>query len=224
MCRVVEQQRQRLVDGASGLSDRMKRWTFDNFDRLIPGVGPGLEAVLNFAESIREAAGQRGAGPFRVDPRAVTLWGPFGGGKTHLGAALVNFCAGLGLPALYCYCPDLWPYLGATMDQDESANYESRFSAVASVAVLVLDEPGGLVDGLGDANVSQGAAKRRARLVDYRYRAGLPTLYLDNRHPDEWGAPQVADRLVAYDSPCIAHVTPESYRRSRPQPWDRGEN
>lgn len=223
VCKLVEQSRQRLLDGASGLEPRMRTWTFVNFDARVPGVADGLLAVRELADRIMEAQGRRRSGePLTCERAIVTLWGAFGGGKTHLGAALVNACAREGVSALYSYAPDLWAYLGATTDRSDDVSYESRMVAVRGVDVLVLDEPGGLVDGSGEASVSPGAAQRRARLLDFRCRSGRPTLLLDNRHPDDWGAPQVADRLLDQDAAvCVLHTTPVSYRRMAP--WERGE-
>lgn len=223
-CRVVERERQQVADGASQLGERMRRWTFENYDLQVPGVRAGFLAVREFAEKIVEAEAMRGARPLTLEPALYTLWGMFGTGKTHLGAALVNYCTERGIRALFCDGPNLWPFLGATMDRNEEISFEARFAAVANVPVLVLDEPGGLVNAYGVAELTQGAAARRARLIDHRYRGGLPTLILDQRHPSEWGDPRLAERLLSWESVCINHETPESYRIRLPgDPWGRGE-
>lgn len=222
-CEIVKTRRFELLWEINHISREMRGWTFKNFDRTRENVSTGHKAVYVFARDIHmrwQECVADGA-PFNMpDYWAVTLWGPPGCGKTHLGTALFNAMQSCGIPALFCDAQRLWPWLGCTSDYDPDVSYESRFTVVATVPVLILDELGGQLNANGTVKLTDAMLDRRQRLIRYRYENRLPTLVLDNRDPDDWHDDAIVDRLLARQNPCVSHGSLDSYRRHGPgQGW-----
>lgn len=224
-CQQYHQRRMQQLAERSGMTPHIrKRWTFATYDyQTVPLVEAGYRAVRRFADDIKHAwKRKRSPSDFELgDYWCVTLYGPFGGGKSHLGYALLNELHAHGVPALRMFALDLWPYLGCVAEPDPAVDYEARLREVAEVPVLVLDEPGGRVnDNFQVEPLTPAAFSRRTRIIEHRWEHRLPTLLLDQRDPDDWGDPATADRIHTYGNPCIQHGPIESYRRHVPgQPW-----
>ena len=89
--------------------DELRHLTFDNFNSrgrvgLRGAQAESLEIAYNQARIFSES--RKGW---------LLLSGPFGCGKTHLAAAIANFCAELGFPTLFLTVPDLLDTLRMTL-------------------------------------------------------------------------------------------------------------
>lgn len=240
VCKEVERDRIALLSRMNWLNLRMQRWTFENYDQDVDGVLAGLEMVRGFCDDIiatwRHCLER--SQPFSMNDCGqgrwcVTLWGGYGSGKTHLLAAVVNACTKATVPAVYALSEPLWEHLGCVRNPDENLNFEARLVALCQVPVLCLDEPGGLVNAAGDAQLTAAARKKRTRIIEYRYANLLPTIIADQRNPDQWGDDRIADRILEGINDAVFHDLPESYRRRVPaelahdtpeRVWDRGED
>lgn len=106
--------------------------------------------------------GYQVAAAFANEPlRWLTLWGPFGTGKTHLCAAIVNACIENRKAAVYYTLPDLLNVLRGTFKDN---TFSDVFSRLATVPVLVIDE-------VDKVNWTAWADEAVYELVDARYRA-----------------------------------------------------
>lgn len=219
-CQVVAERRHALYASLSDWSGDLAAKTFATFDEAVPEVAAGARAMKAFSQDVISAYRQQHE-PLRMPRRwCMTLYGTFGSGKTHLGAAFVNHLRANDVPALYAFCPSLWVRLGCTGDRDDETDYEARFQVVATAPAIVLDEPGGMVNAAGGAAVSDAVLRLRARLIEIRYTRKLPTVLLDQRDPDTWGDKRSADRLKEWSNDCMLHGR-ESYRRHIPgEPWE----
>lgn len=135
----------------SQLTGWLRQATLDNY-HLLKGEGnrEALGAARNFAGS----------------PVAwLTLHGPYGPGKTHLLAGIVNHCADNRVAALYFTWPDLLADLIACFEADSDISHTALFQRVRSVRVLALDE----VD-RNKFNPTSFALQTLFRLMDARYR------------------------------------------------------
>ncbi len=142
----VEHYRERLQD-ICGLTKQQQRWTFFSFKPL----GASGKAALKAA---RVAA---------ANPRGfLTLTGSWGGGKSHLLAAIVNDCRARGLVSVYRTVARLLDDLRATFDQGSGDAFAARFDHFASAKVLALDE-------IEKFKASEWAEEQLFKLIDERY-------------------------------------------------------
>jgi hypothetical protein len=205
-----------IVSLANDWTDGMRRMTFDQYDKSQPEVELGFDAAERFAEAVILAWGKRrnvSAIHMPHDaPWALTLYGAVGTGKTHLAAAVANAVGEHGVPILYCYAGNLWPYLGCVVNPDPNESYEGRIMAVMQVPLLILDEIGGSIREGGDAGgVTAASWDRRHRLIEFRYHRRLPTVFLDQRHPRFWNDPALSSRIAQDGNDTIPHGV-EDYR------------
>ena len=99
----------------------------------------------------------------------LIITGTYGCGKTHLAAAIANYRAVQGFPALFVVVPDLLDHLRASFDPRSSASYDKRFEEVRSAPLLVLDD-------LGTQSTTAWAQEKLFQLLNTRYNAKLPTI------------------------------------------------
>lgn len=120
-------------------------------------------------------------------PAWVLLYGGTGTGKTHLLAAAFNVLLGAGRYPLYTVVPALLDHIREGLDEPDSREYGARFRAVRSTEILLLDD-------LGAERSSAWSDELLFKLLDYRYREGLPTLVATNLIPADL-EPRIASRL-----------------------------
>lgn len=98
----------------------------------------------------------------------ITLWGPFGTGKTGLMMAAVNGCRSADLAALYRTTADALAWLRGGFDQSardgEDFSYDKRWQLLTHAPCLALDE-------MTAFSVTPWAAERFERLIDERWRS-----------------------------------------------------
>jgi DNA replication protein DnaC len=103
----------------------------------------------------------------------LTLWGPYGDGKTHLLAAITNACTG----AKYFTMPDLMSRYRHAVGGDR---VEDFYQMISRIPVLVVDE-------IDKASLKDWTREQTFRLFDYRYRNldTLGTVLAMNDSPDD---------------------------------------
>ena len=98
----------------------------------------------------------------------ITLWGPFGVGKTALMMTAVNAIRNQDKTAIYRTTADMLAWLRAGFDQSqrdgEDFSYEKRWQLLTTVRCLALDE-------MTAFSVTPWAAERFERLIDERWRS-----------------------------------------------------
>jgi DNA replication protein DnaC len=143
--------------------------TFDNF--RLSGFRPHEEQTLRQA--------YRRAREFAENPSGWLIFlGAYGCGKTHLAAAIANYCLQRGYPSLFVVVPDLLDHLRATYSPGSSVSYDERFDAILSAPLLILDD-------LGTQQTTPWAQEKLYQLFNHRYNARLPTVVTSNRVLEE---------------------------------------
>lgn len=112
------------------------------------------------------------------------LHGGFGSGKTHLLAAAFYTLLDAGYAPIYTVVPLLLDHI---RDGINAGDYSARFYAVRDCPILLLDD-------LGAESQTPWAQEALFKLVDYRYRLGLPLAVATNLKPDDL-EPRVGSRL-----------------------------
>ena len=162
---------------------------FDNF-RALPGTEQGLSVA---------AAMGRGEGEW------LTLTGPPGTGKTHLGVAIIQAWHSRRQAAIYQSAPILLDNLRRAFDPDTRGAINSTsalygdFARYCQVPLLVLDN-------VGVEHPTPWANERLETLVDYRYTYGLP-LVVTTDLPLDRLPPRIASRLMRREGSQIVSMT-----------------
>jgi DNA replication protein DnaC len=170
--------------------DLIEGWEFATFD---PGV-----AGTHDAHAIARA--------YADDPHDWLVFvGPYGCGKTHLAAAIANYARReLSMSPIFAVVPDLLDYLRSTFAPDSDTTYESRFDAVRSTDLLILDD-------LGTENTTPWAREKLFQIVNHRYMERLPTVFTTNVDLDALDG-RVRSRICDRDLSTLIFFDADDYR------------
>jgi DNA replication protein DnaC len=169
----------------SGLSKRLRRYTFDNFK---PYVSPEATRALAKVEEYLarwEENKENGWGLY--------LCGGVGTGKTHLAVAVLNeLIRRKKVPSLFVTVPELLDNLRGAYN-DPGRNLDEWMDTVKNADLLVLDD-------LGSERPTEWVQERIFVIVNHRYREALPTIFTSNIGPkdlaDQLGK-RTASRIIA---------------------------
>ena len=165
----------------SGLSKRMRGYTFANFDhRISKSTERALAKVMDYIVNWKE---NREAG------RGLYFCGGVGTGKTHLAVAVMNeLMQRKRVPSLFVTVPEFLDnlreaYMIPGRDLDE------WMDTVKNADLLVLDD-------LGSERPTEWVRERLFVIVNHRYREALPTLFTSNIGPRDL-ATQLGERTAS---------------------------
>lgn len=112
----------------------------------------------------------RAAREFAENPRGwLVIIGPYGSGKTHLAAAIANFCAEGNYQPQIVSLPDLMEHLRAAFNSNSTVSLDRRFEIYRAARILILDD-------LGVQSNTPWVNEKLFQLFNYRYLAELPTV------------------------------------------------
>ena len=176
--------------------------TFGNFnlrkgEKLPADQQESLQAAFDATQAFAEA------------PEGwLVLMGRYGCGKTHLAAAIANYRAGQGFPAMFIVVPDFLDHLRATFNPSSSTTYDRRFEEVRSAPLLILDD-------LGTQATTPWVREKLYQLFNHRYNAVLPTVITSADAPDDID-PRLRARMEDRRLCTRLLISAPSYRGSRP--------
>jgi len=148
-----------------------KKMTFNSFDWQ--RVNLPAEQRENLAEAYRLAL------DFAKSPEGwLVFMGETGCGKTHLAAAIVNYCYQAGKPALFVVVPEFLDHLRSTFSPESKVSYDQVFEIVKTAPLLVLDD-------FGEQSTTPWAREKLYQVLNYRYNAQLPTVITTRCSLDE---------------------------------------
>lgn len=139
-----------------------KSMTFDKFDwrrvNLLPEQRQNLEQAfrlaLDFAKSPEDW---------------LVFMGVTGCGKTHLAAAIVNYCYQANHPALFIVVPEFLDHLRSTFSPESKISYDQLFERVKTAPLLIMDD-------FGEQSSTPWAREKLYQVINYRYNARLATV------------------------------------------------
>ena len=204
VCRAAEQEAARL-NSLLRLSQigALEHCTFESFRP----EGHGLTAARQ--RNLRQAY-ERAAEYARAPQGWLLLKGGYGCGKTHLAAAIANYCLAQGRPVLFINTPDLLDHLRATFNPESAVSYDERFDQVRNSTLLILDD-------LGTQSNSEWAQEKLYQILNYRYNAKLPTVITTNLELEAIEI-RVRSRMVDPGLSQIIHSAAPDSRNSRDWP------
>ncbi|MGD9001711.1 MAG: ATP-binding protein [Anaerolineae bacterium] len=203
-CRMDELAKRRVTTlRALSELDILGRMTFETFAPEGHGLSPDKRANLRWAYEEALAFAQNPEG-------WLVLKGGYGCGKTHLAAAIANFCVERGQPVLFITVPDLLDHLRATFAPSSSDEhrlpFEARFQDVRTAPVLILDD-------LGTESATPWAREKLYQIFNYRYNAQLATVITTNQELEAIPL-RLRSRIVDPDLTKVVSITAPDYRRS----------
>jgi DNA replication protein DnaC len=170
--------------------------TFATFDSR---VGLTREEQANLKEALRLAKG------YAKQPQDWLMFiGGYGTGKTHLAAAIANYQAERGYPAMFVVVPDLLDHLRATFSPEARTSFDQRFEEVRTTQLLVLDD-------LGTESATSWAREKLYQIINHRYVARLPTVITASVSPDDLD-PRIRTRILDETRCMVFPITVVSYR------------
>jgi DNA replication protein DnaC len=180
-----------------------KNMTFINFKRR---NDLSLEQQDNMDDVYRLAF------DFAKNPEGwLVFMGVTGCGKTHLAAAIVNYCYEAGKPALFVVVPEFLDHLRSTFSPESKVSYDQLFESVKAAPLLVLDD-------FGEHSATPWVREKLYQLINYRYNAQLPTVITTSYSLDEIIEevdPAISSRLVDRKVSVTFGIKAPDYRGER---------
>ena len=140
----------------------LTRMTFESANPA--GKSDADESKRMFASAFEAALA------YAENPRGWLIFtGPNGSGKTHLAAAIANYCIERGRPVFFVHVPDLLDDLRSTYAPHSAISYSDLFDQVNDAPMLVLD-------GLGTQSATPWAQEKLQQIFNRRANAHLPTV------------------------------------------------
>jgi DNA replication protein DnaC len=169
----------------SGLSKRLRRYTFANFDQSVSNSATkALQKAWAYFSDWEEN---------KEDGRGLYFCGDVGTGKTHLAVAVMNeLIQTKRVPSLFVTVPELLDNLRGAYN-DPGHNLDEWMAAVKNADFLVLDD-------LGSERPTEWVQERIFVIVNHRYREALPTIFTSNTEPEDLPAQlgeRTASRIIA---------------------------
>ncbi len=165
----------------SGLSKRLKSYTFSNFKPYVsPEAARAVERVEEYLGSWEEN---------KEEGKGLYLCGGVGTGKTHLAVAVLNeVVRKKRVPSLFVTVPELLDNLREAYNKP-GRDLDEWMDAVQNADFLVLDD-------LGSERVTEWVRERIFVIVNHRYREQLPTVFTSNVGPKDL-AEQLGERTAS---------------------------
>jgi len=132
--------------------------TFGSFNGLIPGVQEAYTTAWEYAHN---------------PDGWLLLIGTNGCGKTHLAAAAANMLLEQDWTVLFTTVPDLLDHLRAAYAPSSEVTYDSLYTSMREVDVLVLDD-------LGAQQATPWAEEKLFQLINHRYVSRASTIITTN--------------------------------------------
>lgn len=191
--------RLRELSNLSAVTDK----TFESFLLDLPGLSETQLQTLRNAHSL--------AADYARDPQGwLLLQGTYGGGKTHLAAAIANDCLARGQDVIFMTAPDLLDHLRSTFGPDSNVEYDDLFEQVRATRLLILDD-------LGAESPTAWAQEKLYQLINHRYLNRLSTVITTNVDPANLD-PRVRSRLMDWHLTRLINISLPDFRRGEPLP------
>jgi len=175
----------------------LRSMTFDNFDwrrvNLLPEQRENLEIV--FREALNFAKSPEGW---------LVLVGVTGCGKTHLAAAIANYCLQAGKTALFVVVPDFLDHLRSSFSPESKVSYDELFERVKNEPLLILDD-------FGEQSTTPWAQEKLYQVINYRYNARLATVITTRLALEEIDSP-IGSRLLDHKISLVWNINVPDYR------------
>jgi DNA replication protein DnaC len=193
----LDKERQSRLQRYSGLDlELLKNMTFDNFKKRV-NLPPEQQEHLE--ETYRLAL------YFAKSPEGwLVFQGVTGCGKTHLAAAIANYCLQAGKPVKFVVVPDFLDHLRSTFSPESTVTYDQLFEEVKNAPLLILDD-------YGEQSTTPWAQEKLYQIINYRYNARLATVITTRLTTDEMDSP-IVSRFFDNNLSTVFEIRVPDYR------------
>ncbi len=193
-----EKEQQSRLRQYSGLEAKLlQNMTFESFDWKRVNLPP--EQRENLKKAFDNAL------DFAKAPEGwLVFQGINGCGKTHLAAAIANYCLKEGQPVKFVVVPDLLDHLRSTFSPESPVTYDQLFEEVKNAPLLILDD-------LGKQSTTPWAEEKLYQIINHRYNYQLPTVVTTNCALDEIDSP-ISSRLADPKIGVVWNINAPDYR------------
>jgi len=199
LCQVytLEEEQTPSPDYTQELPELLRSMTFRKFDSRRVNLLP--EQRENLGEAFRLAL------DFAKSPDGwLILIGDTGCGKTHLAAAIANYCREASKPALFVVVSDFLDHLRYTFSPESKVSYDQLFEAVKNAPLLILDD-------FGEQTTTPWAQEKLYQVINYRYNARLATVITSRCSLDETES-RLSSRLADPKISVVWNIIVPDYR------------
>jgi len=196
-CHCRPKKRMRRLIRASGLTEMLRKKTFDNF-KPKPKQQEMYRVATDFAKNYPNIKNKRCNG--------LAYTGTVGTGKTHLLAAIANFLLSKGISVCFVNTPSFISELRRS--QFEEGRIDEQVDAISNIEVVVFDD-------LAKEKSTEWVQNQYYKIVNHRYINNLPTLFSTNSNMEELEeklGDATASRLYAMTKDRLIHIVDEDHR------------
>ena len=197
-CKCKPKKKMRRLLKASGLTESLREFTFNNLDPR-PKQKEMYEEAYNYVKNYPEIKGQKCNG--------LAFTGTVGVGKTHLMAAIANNLLAKGISVCFVNTPVLIKELRKSQFED-SNKVEEQLEIISNAEVAIFDD-------LAKEKSTEWVQTQYYTIANNRYIKRLPTLFSTNCDIDELEdklGDATASRLYAMTKDRLIHVVDDDYR------------
>jgi DNA replication protein DnaC len=167
-----------------------------------------IKVTKEDVKTLHEAFGA--AARFAEEPHGwLVLLGQSFSGKTHLAAAVGNYCIALGGQALLVEVSSLLDYMRQTFGRSSDVSFDKRFHEIRTTPLLILDD-------LKESGASSVWAEDKLySVLNYRYNAHLPTVITSTMRAESFALsyPNLWNKLLDPSRSEIRVINMPPYRR-----------
>ncbi len=186
LCKCYEEERLEELFLQSGMSEAMRRYSFDNFHTDYYENASDMEHKLLWCKQFAWQVQQGSC------PQCLFLTGGVGRGKTHLSAAVANAVLAAGCTVLYRRAADLFELLRQYRYEEDRQKLEQMLEQLRTCDLLVIDD-------LGAERTTEFVVEQLVILLEERNYRDKPWIISSNLSINEISAvynDRTADRIV----------------------------
>lgn len=155
--------------------EKLKAWNFENDDMANSKL---TNAMKRYVENFKR---------FKGNGKGLLLWGDSGTGKTYAACEVANALIDEGYPVLVTNFPHIIDTIQSNMNKEQE-----YIESLNKFALVVIDD-------LGVERQTQYMQEKVYKVIDSRYRSGLPMILTTNLNIKEIKNPNNIDNARIYD-------------------------
>lgn len=202
-CSCIEQKAIKRLIANSGMTDEQRNYRLEDFKPTAKTKGM-FQLVKRYLEKIPDILNQNS------NSKGLALIGNYGIGKTTLVCVIANKFIENRIPVIYAVTPDLMGELKAAMFSKDPMELENKIQKLSTTEVVIFDD-------VAREKITERVKEQYFRIIDYRYRNKLTTIFTSNYSFDELEdddklGEAISSRLAQMTRDFAIQVKADNYR------------